>query len=149
MNHNKLLRFNLSKPLERRVPVSYVVMAQEAAKIRGNSLALLVSIHAEPSVQEKLQAMRESDAMLDRIGSVSAGFQGCKIEIYGHKSEPGAFDKYNPELAAHSIGMIEPNLANENFIFAKSFNQGSEKAAHETRTIAGNNFWRENKDMIN
>ena len=79
MNHIKFLRFNLSRPIANRVSQFNLAEAIESAiasRFWRNGAAMLETIKAE--IKPQLDAMREAQAKMDAIGSVSGGM-GCHI----------------------------------------------------------------------
>ena len=99
MNHAKLVRYNLTKPLEARLSHSAISARADYYKLRG----LLASIHIQ--IEPTLRAMRERDALIDSIGSVSAGFYWT-----GHH-EDKKLSAYNTEKtsfpASHGFGVFD------------------------------------------
>ncbi len=96
----KLLKYNLSRPVENRISFSEVESREKIARVRGNNAALLASIHEE--IRPKLEAMREAE---DFIQNRRGEFQGY---VTNH-----ADGHYNGHV--YSMGKeTEPNLAFEN-----------------------------------
>lgn len=100
---NRLLSYNLSKPIGKRVSMPSKEQVY-AARMAGNAVALLALVHIE--IADKLRAKRASDDLLDRCTEAKHG-----REKQGYSCLIG--DKYNgPEYAQGKE--TESDLACEN-----------------------------------
>ena len=110
MNISKILRWNLSHPIEKRLSVQAISEAEAIAAVRGNLFALREEIQKDiaPLLAEKLRA----DGMMDRIGSTS----GCYDELCSSKNQGFGFDlaKYSNSPTYRLRVNQEPDLASEN-----------------------------------
>jgi hypothetical protein len=139
MNHKKLYLINRSRPLEHRVSVSHVESLVSTARMRGNAVALLATIHEE--IAPQIAAMRQAQEIIDRVGSVSGMFENLQVPTAGYLTEPGGFEKYNPEVNYYKMATgNDSDLANENNTFAKLYKSASQKASHDTSNVA-NGVW--------
>ncbi len=83
----------------------------KAAKTYRAKLNLLAHIHL--AIAPILDASRKADAILD--GGLGSGMANKeKLPL----CERGSLDKYNPEIAGHSMGTLASDLASENIPFA-------------------------------
>ncbi len=100
MNIQKLLRHNLSVPLERRVSVSAVDShAVAVARMRGDAVATLAKIHVE--IAPVLAIKRDADAMLDKCASTVSRVTENKKELYGVKaSAPDVYRIHTKGISA-------------------------------------------------
>ena len=129
MNYTKLLKFNMSRPIQNRVSQFNLAEAIEnaiAGRFWRKGMATLEAIKAE--VEPQLLAMREAQAKMDAIGSVSGGMS-CRI--------PHRATRDCPIYSPYSLGTMEPKLDRENNVFADTYSQASERAREHTQTTAG------------
>lgn len=118
---NRLLSYNLSRPINSRVhaPDS---LAHEVARMRGNAVALLVTIHTE--IAPILSAKRKADDLLERCLRSSH-------EKQGYVNAPGSSSR----LEIHTLRPCSQlsDLTIDNEPVGATFIRGMDKAENETR----------------
>ena len=133
INHIKLLKHNLAQPFDRRLHGPDIEEATVIRSMAANAQCLLLDIHK--AIAPKLRAMRDADAIIDRIGSVSAAMPSCSIDRHGRGARSQG--EYITPYSFHPGNGVESNLARENDAFYSVRQQASNRAFEHTQTTAG------------